>query len=121
MLPPPGIGPRRASGTSGRRFVADQAGAAEHGPHGQLETVVVEVAMEPDDDRVDAGVDAGIVVARDGHGPGGRHGLGDARPAADEHPFAGSQQRRGGGRRRHHVAGRIDADARQRGRVLGDA
>ena len=82
--------------------------------------MVVELAMQSHDHRIDTCGHPGIVVAGHRHRARGGDGLGDACAAAHEHPLAGAQQRGGRGGRRHHVAGRLDADAVERGDVLAD-
>ncbi len=97
---------------------ADQARSVEHCPTRDSQTVVVEVAMEPDHHGVDRLVEVGAGV-RHHHRSTGSHGFGDAGPTGDEHALARFEQERRGHRRRHDVACGLDPDLREGGLVLG--
>ena len=97
IAPPPGIGP------SGVGYVTSSLVPIRRAPSraavdGDAHALVVELAVEADHDDVDR--HARRIVAGDGYRAPRDEGLGDARPAAHEHPLAGIDQRGRGHRRR---------------------
>ena len=98
----------------------DQPGTVEYRPPRRSHSRVVELAVEPDDHRVDVDGEVGAVVGNRDR-TGGFDRFHDACATGDEDPLAGRHQRRRCHGRRHDLTGGTDTDRSECGDVLGDA